>query len=65
MVEEKKNESCKTSCCCKAFFAGVLVGLILTSAAFGIMFATKCAVGYCPWMGKSMKMCPLSQMQTQ
>ena len=65
MTDEKKNESCKSSCCCKSFCVGVLVGLVLTSAAFGITLATKCAVGACPMMGKSAKMCPVSQMQTQ
>ena len=67
MTEQKKEgESCcsttgsGSSCgCCggKKFFVGILVGLILTAAAFGFY-----SVGQCAARGS---MCPMSQMQTQ
>ena len=47
------------SSCCKKFVIGVLIGVILTAAAFGIAMGTKCAV-----MGGG-KICPFTQMQTQ
>lgn len=69
MGDESKKECCSTGsgCCCKkAFFAGILIGVILISAGFGIALGTKCAVsGACPMKDMSMKMCPVSQSQVQ
>lgn len=71
MSAEEKKECCSTAgscgCCCKkAFFAGVLIGVILISAGFGVALGTKCAVGGGCHMGdKSMKMCPVSMSQSQ
>ncbi len=61
MVDEKK-ECCTTGCgpcCMKAFFAGLLVGVILISAGFGIAMGSKCLAG------GGMKVCPISGVQTQ
>ncbi len=72
MTDETKNDSCctpnKGSCCCgfKAFIGGILVGLVLTSAAFGIAIGAKCAAASCSIMGgSSAKMCPITHSQTQ
>ena len=67
MAEEKKQDADKDASCCgassccagsKKFIAGVLLGLILTAAAFGFYSAGACAA--------KGKICPLaSQMQLQ
>ncbi len=75
MEEKKGQECCSTSsgspsgcgCCCgaKKFFVGIIAGVILTAAAFGICMATKCAAGggkMCPFSSGDQKMCPLTSM---
>ena len=81
-MEEKKSDECcsssgsKSSCGCgcgcacaaKKFFVGIIAGVILTAAAFGICMGTKCATGggkMCPFSSDAQKMCPISQHPTQ
>jgi len=60
MTEEKKEGCCNTEkkCCgCKKFVIGLLAGVALAVIAHCLLCG---AGGHC---GKSMKVCPVSQMQ--